>query len=198
MKDFLVNITLPQALFSIIVLVLITIIIVCLVVIIFSPCKKQKQSKVKKEQVKRQAVLKQKIKKTEETKIEEPKPKEDEELDSKYISPLVYDRTRYETALQEKLERERKEELERQARETAQMEMLKNKEFQSHAGYISTLQRFNKKDQLENQLINDGKINKELLTTYLNEKCNSIGEEFQNMSPELKAVILSDILKRKY
>lgn len=117
---------------------------------------------------------------------------------SMYVSPLIIDRTKYEIALQEKLQREEKERRDREAMETARLEMLKNKEFQSHAGFISTLQRFNKKDTLESQLANEGKVDKELLNTYLQEKGTTISEEFTNMSPELKAVILSDLMNRKY
>lgn len=129
---------------------------------------------------------------------EAPVQREQEDPNQNYMSPLIIDRAKYEIALQEKLERERQEKINRDALETARLEALKNKEFQSHAGYISNLQRFSKKDALEKQLATDGKVDRELLNTYLNEKATTISDEFTNMSPELKAVILSDLMKRKY
>lgn len=158
--------------------------------------KAQKQPKVKKEKVK-----KVKQPKVVETKSEETTPTQNEESQghsSEYISPLILDRQKYEIALQEKLEREKQEKLNRQAAETARLEALKNKEFQSRAGFISTLQRFSKKEALEKQISDEGKVDRELLDSYLNEKGTTISEEFTNMSPELKAVVLSDLLKRKY
>lgn len=162
--------------------------------------KKEKTPKVKKEKVKKPKKVKQP--KVVETRKEETTPKHDENESqghsSEYISPLILDRQKYEIALQEKLEREKQEKLNRQAAETARLEALKNKEFQSRAGFISTLQRFSKKEALEKQISEEGKVDRELLNNYLNEKGTTISEEFANMSPELKAVVLSDLLKRKY
>jgi Na+-transporting methylmalonyl-CoA/oxaloacetate decarboxylase gamma subunit len=155
-----------------------------------------KPEKVKKEKKEKKAKVK-KAKKQEEEQapVEEEKYETDRDA---YVSPLILDRTKYEIALQEKLAREKQERLNRQAAETARMEALKNKEFQSHAGFITTLQRFSKKDALEKQISETGKVDREMLDTYLNEKGTTISEEFANMSPELKAVILSDLMNRKY
>lgn len=167
--------------------------------------KAEKVSKVKREPKpkKEKPVKEKRIKREKKKKVETETvtPVQNEEIQGPspdYVSPLIIDRTKYEIALQEKLEREKQEKLNRQAMETARLEMLKNKEFQSHAGFINTLQRFSKKETLEKQLENDGKVDRELLDTYLNEKGSTISSEFANMSPELKAVILSDLMKRKY
>ena len=194
MKEFFNNLTLPKAISLICLLILVTVIIIFILMKISSPRKGQKADRT---------LNRKKMVNEPQPVVEEPQPQpevkvEQAESEGTYVSPLILDRAKYEYALQEKLERERQEQLDRQAMETARLEMLKNKEFQSHAGYIGTLQRFSKKDQLENQLANEGKVDKELLNTYLNEKSTSIGEEFSNMSPELKAVILSDLMKRKY
>ena len=129
---------------------------------------KEKQPKVKKEKIKK---VKQ-PKKVVETKSQETTPTHDENESqghsSEYVSPLILDRQKYEIALQEKLEREKQERLNRQAAETARLEALKNKEFQSRAGFISTLQRFSKKEALEKQIAEEGKVDRELLNTYLN------------------------------
>ena len=159
---------------------------------------KQKPKKAKPEKVKK--AKKEKVKKAKTNKHEEQAPEEETyETDrDSYVSPLILDRTKYEIALQERLEREKQERLNRQAAETARLEALKNKEFQSHAGFITTLQRFSKKEALEKQLTETGKVDREMLDTYLNEKGTTISDEFANMSPELKAVILSDLMNRKY
>ena len=160
--------------------------------------KTKKPEKVKKAKKEKKAKVK-KTKKSKNNQEEQAPEEENYETDrDSYVSPLILDRAKYEIALQEKLERERQERLSRQAAETARLEALKNKEFQSHAGFITTLQRFSKKEALEKQFAETGKVDREMIDTFVNDKSVNISEEFSNMSPELKAVILSDLMNRKY
>lgn len=208
---YIKGLTVPEILMWILIIAAVLTIFFVLIDRLTSPRKKaqgkpskaeSKQAKKEKAEAKAQAKADKKLaRKVQNPVVAEPEPEpvqEENQSASLYVSPLILDRTKYEIALQEKLEREKQEKLARQAREAARLEMLKNKEFQSHAGFINGLQRFSKKETLEEQIANGGKVDRELLNTYINEKGPTISEEFANMSPELKAVVLSDLMKRKY
>jgi len=152
---------------------------------------------------KEKKVRQKKQKKVVEEKVEE---KSNYETTDRYyetpISPMIMHRERYINELKEKLEAERKQqeidellEFERKHRFNVDN---KPKEFESKAGYIETLAYFQKSDEEKEAEIQKKK--QDLMSDIAGNEINigNLSKELESLPPELKAVVLSDLMKKKY
>ena len=114
----------------------------------------------------------------------------------KPVSPIILDRAKYENQLKERLDREFQQKEAARRAEILQANAYNTenkKEFESHAGFISTLERFKKSPEQEER---DKRA--ELVNKLLQEDPTSLSRDLENLSPELRAVVLSDIMNKKF